>query len=489
LGDEATDDISRGLAESQFSLQAVEQRMSQLPRGPVTRGSPSDQQLAALQRHAAARADLETARLQYTETHPEIRRLRILMDEILSELPDGAESERMTTAELQELRELRAERGRLRARVAAIRAQQELRAESTRDLADQIGDYGRLERALAVERDMLATVLRRSSETLVAAANKTPLVRVLDYAVPPLSPAGSRRLKTLLLTLAVLLALAIGAGVAAEFLDSTVYDAEVVAADVGVPLLGMIPKASFGARGIADPESLVGESYRHLRTTLSFVAAQRQRPPKLRSAARGTGPDAPKVRTLLVSSAVPGEGKTTTAVNLAASFARSGCKTLLIDSDMRRPKVAEMLGIEKTPGLAELLAGDLEPKDAIQSLPDVGFDVIPSGQATNLSFDLLGPPHAEAVLSSLAAEYDTVILDAPVLLSVSDALALAACVDGVLFVSKPGSVSRKAFPRIAEELRQADAHVLGVVFTQVDSKDGYAYPTYLHSPYTGGFAS
>lgn len=466
LSDEAAAELAADHTEARLALQSVEREIRQLPLGPVSRRWLGDAEIETLEEYAAAREALDKARLLYTQTHPEIQRIRELLAELQAKLPEGAERERMSVEQVQQLRQLQTERGRLRARASAIEAQRSTQTESERAMSEQLAEYDRLERALEVERDMLRTLLKRSSETLVAAADETPLARVLDYAVPPLHPEGSRKARTLLLALLLVIGLAVSAGVAAEFLDPSVYDPTVVAEDVGVPLLGMIPKVKLGPRGIADPETAGGESFRHLRISLSFVGERS------------------KAQTFLVTSAVPGEGKTTTAVNLAASYARSGRRTLLIDADLRRPRVSEVLGIPRTPGFTDLLLGDLDSEEVTHRIPELAdLDVIPSGLASDRAFDLLGSDRMELVLSKLAATYDLVILDAPVLLSVSDAVALASRCDGVLFVSKPGSVSRRAFPRIADELRRADARVLGVVFTQVDTADSYAYPSYLRSPY------
>ncbi|MEE8143622.1 MAG: CpsD/CapB family tyrosine-protein kinase, partial [Planctomycetota bacterium] len=190
-----------------------------------------------------------------------------------------------------------------------------------------------------------------------------------------------------------------------------------------------------------------------------------------------------KLRSLLVTSAVAGEGKTTVVLNLAQSFAYAGQRVLVLDADLRRPRVERVFELSKSPGLTEVLRGERKTDEVIRQPAGFGVDVLTSGDVPKNPAELLGSTSFDQLLSELADRYDLVVVDAPVLLAVSDALLLAHRVDGVLLVHAPGKVDKKGFGRVREVLDRAGANVLGLVSNKVSVADPYQYPRYLHSPY------
>lgn len=216
-----------------------------------------------------------------------------------------------------------------------------------------------------------------------------------------------------------------------------------------------------------DPGAIASEAFRVLRTNLQFM-----------------GLDKP-VKTILVTSATPGEGKTTTAVNLAIAFAQTGAKVLLIDADLRRPTVAKVLGLENWKGLTPALISQEEPEQFLTQTGINGLAVMTSGPLPPNPAELLGSGRMERLLEHLAEQFDVVLIDTPPVLAVTDACVLAPKVDGVLGVVRSGKVEREKAVRAKEALTAVKANLLGVVLGDVAQKHGEGYYYYYSSAEKG----
>ena len=427
---------------------------------------------ARLQKQLAEEAaNLEAARLKYTPTHPEVRRLEETVASLAARVgpPDAGRGNVDLTADMAEYQSLRREKSKLQAKLAVL--------EKSRDdqigqgqKSDAYGRYRRLQSELAVDREMLGLLLSRRNETMVASAKQDTGARVLDAAVAPLDPAGPGRTK--LLGLAWLAAIAAGFGVAGlmELLDRRLRDPDRISRLLGMPALCTLPvlpvdEAVPERQGGLPPGSIGSERYRSLRTALVFAMRMR------------------KVHTLLVTSGIPGEGKTTTCANLAAAFARTGKKVVLIDADMRRPRLHRVFGVARSPGLAEVLANKARLSEALLRPKGEEFELLPAGALPENPTDLLASGAWSDLIGELKQDYELVVIDSPVVLAVSDSLLLAADADGLLLVHKPGSLERRGLVQLRDDLRRAGARPLGVVFNQVDRSDRDLYPVYLESPY------
>ena len=221
----------------------------------------------------------------------------------------------------------------------------------------------------------------------------------------------------------------------------------------------------------ADPRSPVAEAYRSLRTNLAF--------------ARTTQP----VQTIVVASPGPGDGKSTTAANLAITFAQQGQRTLLIDADMRRAVLDKTFAIQRTPGLTDVIIGTTALENAAQETQVPNLFVLPSGQFPPNPSELLGSPAMRETLRTAREQFDVVLFDSPPLLAVTDAAVLSTLVDGTILVVRTASTAREAVRRALGQLRAVHGRVLGAVLNDVDVHGkgyygGYGYYYYSYGPET-----
>lgn len=232
----------------------------------------------------------------------------------------------------------------------------------------------------------------------------------------------------------------------------------------GIPVLGIIPNVRRRRREKAELESLVrpssgaSEAYRSLRTALEFT---------------GLGKD---LRLIHITSASPGEGKSTTACNLAVSLARAGNHVVLVDCDLRRPRVHEFLGVDNEVGFTSVLLGTTTMDQALRRVDDIpGLYVLPSGPTPPNPAEVLDSQLAESRLRLLAQSADYVIIDSPPVLPVSDSLALAGYTDATLMVVRARTANRRAINRAMELLAQVESPTAGMILNGVSHEATYGY--------------
>lgn len=214
-----------------------------------------------------------------------------------------------------------------------------------------------------------------------------------------------------------------------------------------------------------NPKSPAAEAFRTLRTNLQFAAL-----------------DSP-LRTLLVTSAGPGEGKTTVTANLAVAIAQSGKKVVVIGGDLRKPTVHSALGVSNTAGVTNVLAGNVTWQDAIQVTDIEGLSVLPAGPIPPNPAELLASQRMHELIREISSAYDMVIIDAPPVIAVTDAGVLSRWSDGVLFVVSAGVTPRDVAKAAKEQLLQVGARILGVVVNRLSEESGYYY-YYYHRYYS-----
>jgi succinoglycan biosynthesis transport protein ExoP len=316
----------------------------------------------------------------------------------------------------------------------------------------------------AVARDTLRQQASDLSLTIDDARDSGGL-ELLAEAEPPSSPSSPDHRKDLLVGLAAALVLAAAVAFVREQLDDSLRTKEELERQAGVPVIGLVPAVegwrdtdSAHLETRAHPRSASAEAYRTLLTSIDFLSIDR------------------KITLLQLTSASPGEGKTTTAANLAVAFADAGRRTLLVCCDLRRPRLHLFFGVPADPGFASVLLGSVELEDAISSVPDTpGLSVLPAGPMPANPAELLRGSRAHDLLRRLRTDFDLVIIDSPPVLPVADALVLAREVDATLIVASANHTTRRRLKRAVESLRQVAAPVVGAVFNNVPRTDDYGY--------------
>lgn len=270
--------------------------------------------------------------------------------------------------------------------------------------------------------------------------------------------------------LALILGLLLGVGLAVlrETLDVSVKDPSEIQDDFGLPTLGIIgfdPDAPTRPLVVqSDPRSHRAEAFRQLRTNLQFLDVDRS------------------PRSLVISSSIPEEGKTTTATNLAITLAQSGLRVVIVEGDLRRPRLATYLGLRGAVGLTNVLVGKVSLDDAIQRWGTDQLHVLASGPTPPNPSELLGSQGMADVIHQLEQTHDFVLIDAPPLLPVTDAAVIATAAGGAILIVRHGHTKQKQLAHAVAALRSVDATVYGVVLTMVPTRgpDAYYYGYNYH---------
>ncbi len=423
----------------------------------------------AIQREALLREQIAKLKGRgYLDEHPDVRAAQAELDKVTEHI--DAEIERIKSGARNRAQALRRERDRLNSELAALKSEAfEL---------DAMGvQYGQLKDNAENLKELFQTVLKRSEELDINSMYESKNVQVLEEATEPSSPISPN----LPLNLAIGLGLGLGIGAAIlaliYALDNTIRSEADIARYTDRPVLGALPSVdravlkelTTSEENPLDlityiaPKSSFSEGIKSLRTNLMFMA-----------------PDQPP-RLLLVTSPGPSEGKTLICTNMAVAMAQSGLKTLVIDSDMRRPRIHKALGVTNgDAGLSSLITGQVEVDDAIQHTVVDNLDVITCGPVPPNPSELLHAERFDALVEDLMERYDRVIFDSPPLGAVSDALVLSHTVDGVLLITKFGQTRKELLRRSIEQLDTVGAPLMGCVLNDIDASSGVYGGSYYY---------
>jgi tyrosine-protein kinase Etk/Wzc len=304
-------------------------------------------------------------------------------------------------------------------------------------------------------------------------ATIAPYVTILDGASPAYRIGSTLRQKVLLGLLVGLL-LGVGGAFFLEYLDQTIKTTQDVDRVLATPVLGMVPldaklaaRSGDSRRPIAiitalDGDDPAAEAYRTLRTNVTFVGAERP------------------VQLLALTSPGPGEGKSTTAANLAVALALGGHRTLLIDADLRRPLLHRAFGLVHEPGLTDVLVGRAAAREAIR--PDVieRLDVLPAGSSPPNPSELLGSDAMHALIAEVRQNYDYIVVDTPPVLPVTDATVISTVADATILTIRSGETEETSATRALDQLKRVNARIAGVVLNGVDTRRDRHYTYYKY---------
>lgn len=357
---------------------------------------------------------------------------------------------------------------------SALNAEQQLKAQvnqlksATLTEQDSTVQYGLLAREVDTNRAVYDGLLERFKTLNAIAGVSLSNVNVIDQGEAPADPSSPNLFKNLALGLLLGLGLASITVFLKDQFDDTIRVPEDVEPKLGLPLLGVVPKATSGTPGdaLADPKSPISEAYNSLRGSLLY----------------STPSGLPQV--MLVASAQPSEGKTTSSLAVASGFARMGKRTLLIDADMRRPSLHRRAELSNDKGLSALLTSRQSLAEVVIALEQEYLSVLPAGPVPPSPTELLSHSRIEELLREAAQSYDVVLIDSPPVLGLADSPLIAALVDGVIFVVEADRSRRGALKTSLRRLRAMRAVMLGAVLTKFDPlKSGNRYSEYYGYEY------
>ena len=445
--------VSLQRKQVEFALSALQEarRKGQVYTPAVFRDDPL---IAAM---ATRLTELEVQRralvADNTENHPQVKAIAGQIDQLQKKLQATYETSRSNLAkqETSIQQQLLQYEARMRTLPAAER------------------DLARLMRISKVNADIYMFLLQKHEEARIAKASTISNIKVVDPAITPDNPVKPQKKKNLLLGLLVGLMFGVGAAFFVDYLDDTVKDEEEAKRALGWPLLAMIPviesagseQSSRSSRLIVKhkPKSSVAEAFRGLRTAIHFSSLRRE------------------AKVVMITSSFPGEGKSTIAANLAVTIAQAGNRVILVDCDLRRPSMNTLFEHPRTPGVTEVLAGDVALADALHTTDIENIFLLTAGTIPPNPAELLCSDSMRDLLAGLRESYDMVIIDAPPVIPVTDAPLLSSLTDMVVIVLESGRIPAKAAQRMKELLQSVQAPVAGFVLNDRTSvfSDSYGY--------------
>lgn len=450
--------INGALAEARAARVAAEEQWRSA-RTSALMTLPEVLQNPTIQRLSEQRAVLDAAYQQklsiYQPDYPEMVQLKAQIEEAEGQIETLANNIRSS---IQSQYEIAANQERsLQAQVTGLTG-------DVLDLRDRSIQYNILQRELDTTRTLYEGLLQRYKEVSVTGNITTNNISIVDRAAPPEKPSKPNLLLNIALAALLGLGLGVVAALALEALDESIATPDDAESKLGVPVLGVVPlleKGQTTAEALADLRSGFSEAYYSLRTALQF----------------STPDGAPS--SLLITSARPAEGKSTTAYAIALNFARVGRRVLLVDGDLRNPSMHRVVGVENERGMSNLLSGSADLASVVHRTSLENLFFIPCGPLPPNPAELWGGDRLRQVLVEARNNFDHVVIDGPPVLGFADAPLLAAAVGGVAFVVESRGTRRGQARGALRRLKVGHAHLLGLVLSKFSAKStsygGYDY--------------
>jgi succinoglycan biosynthesis transport protein ExoP len=480
-------DLNKAVTEAQTNVASSEALYRMASSGnvdllPEVRNSPVIQDLT--KRKAALDDSYSAALEQYGPNFPKVQRIAEEKKEVEAEL---ARAQKLMVESIEE------DYGTARQHLGLLQEALDRQKAESDELAEKLVQYHILEHDAESNKQLYDSLLQKLKEAGITAGLRSSNIRVVDPALVPTAPSGPQKTRNILMSILVGLVGGIGLALFREYLDNTVKSPDDIESLVGLPSLAVVPalpssngyhrgwphlkhktapQTVSGPRietlSHTQPKSQISEAFRALRTSL--LLSQADHPPQV----------------ILVTSALPREGKTTAAVNLAVTLAQLGDRTLLLDSDMRKPGIRRALNltIGKEKGLSSYLAGVANLDEVVFPHPLISnLETITTGPVPPSPADLLSSRRMREAISELRLRFKFIVIDSPPVMAATDAVIVSSLADGVLLVARSGETPKEAFTRTRDLLSAVKSRILGVVLNAVDSSAPDYYYSYRYYPY------
>jgi len=483
-------DLSKAVTDAQTDLAQKEALYRMAISGNVD-ALPAARDSVVIQDLIKRKTDLDSeyadAVNQYGPNYPKVQRLAAQQKEIDDDL---AGAQKTVVESIQE------EYTTARNHVSLLQEALDKQKSETNDLAEKLVQYHILQHDAEANKQLYDGLLQKLKEASLTAGLRSSNIRVVDPALEPSSPSRPQKARNILLAFLVGLVGGVGLAIFREYLDNTVKSPDDIESLTGLPSLAVVPSlpglnghhgrlarlsgdaAAAGANprvellSYVQPKSQISEAFRALRTSL--LLSQAEHPPQV----------------ILVTSALPREGKTTAAVNLAVTLAQLGDRTLLMDSDLRKPGIRRALNLTvgKETGLSSYLAGVCTLDEVMIPHPTISnLTALTTGPVPPSPADLLSSHRMRDALAELRRRFKFIVIDSPPIMAATDAVILSSLTDGVLLVVRSGETPKEAFTRARDLLSAVKSRLLGVVLNAVDSTAPDYYYSYRYYPYAYGY--